>query len=276
MIMSPPGAIVRNLTFQSNDLGRETTILLAFDADVEGLYDTVYPVVWKVFTFPKKGSCKFEVTYTNDLAFAEADITDGNLVKTYATFQLKPGQQTTLVLEDDSDDLSYSPPVDDTNGYLTAENKTGLVQDLAFGFFTPSITQQILLPTRPAPALFFKEVQNGSNATAQWKPILRVYLESDYRETEVLVDAINSTAIWEQDLHPLFRNTTFNLERDTKTGRCTLTKSQCMSKPQLAFRHFLIAYYGLIALTASKVKKGEKGHSSSESRPFSRLSRLFV
>ncbi|KAG1782346.1 hypothetical protein EV702DRAFT_377156 [Suillus placidus] len=258
MIMSPPGAIVRNLTFQSNDLGRETTILLAFDTEVEGLYDTVYPVVWKVFTFPKKGSRKFVVTYTNDLAFAEADITDENHVNTHATFQLKPGQQTTLTLEDDSDsdDLSFSPPVDGAhiNGYLTAENKTGLVQDLAFGFFTPSMMQQMLMHTRPAPVLFFKEVENGRNATAQWKPVLRVYLESDYRETEVLVNAINSAAIWEQDLHLLFRNTIFNLERDTKTGRCTLTKTQCMT---------------------SEVKKGEKGHSSSESR-FSRLSRLFV
>ncbi|KAG1890828.1 hypothetical protein F4604DRAFT_1702589 [Suillus subluteus] len=133
MSMPPPGTIARNLTFQSNDLGRETTILLVFDADVEGLYDTVYPVVWKVFTFPKTGSCKFEVTYTNDLTFAEADIEDGNLVQTYANFKLKPGQQTTLTLEDDSDTLSSSPPVDGTNGCLKAENRTGLIQDLAVG-----------------------------------------------------------------------------------------------------------------------------------------------
>lgn len=220
----PPGTIVRNLTFQSNDLGQETTILLVFDADVEGLYDTVYPVVWKVFTFPKTGSCKFEVTYTNDLAFAEADIEDGNLVQTFANFKLKPGQQTTLTMEDDSDNLSFSPPLDGTNGHLKAENRTGLTQDLAVGFFNPK-TQQFFT-TKPDPALFFKEVEDGNDATAQWKPVLRVYLESDYQETEVLVDAIVSTAIWEQDLHRLFRNTTFNFEHDTLTGRCTLTKAK--------------------------------------------------
>jgi hypothetical protein len=193
--------------------------MLAFDADVDGLYDTFYPVVWKVFTFPKTGSCRFDVTYTNDLAFSEADIMDGNLVETSADFKLKPGQQTTLTLEDDSDTLNFSPPVDGTSGYLTAENKTGLVQDLAVGFFDPTMSS-------PVPTLFFKEVEDESNATVKWKPVLRVYLESDYQETEVLVDAIDSTAIWEQDLHRLFRNTTFNLEWDAFTGRCTLTKTK--------------------------------------------------
>jgi hypothetical protein len=96
----------------------------------------------------------------------------------------------------------------------------------------------------PVPTLFFKEVEyvnspsfplrethssyrrDGINVAAQCKPVLRVYVESDYQETEVLVDAIDSTAIWEQDLHRLFRNTTFNLGWDIFTGRCTLTKTK--------------------------------------------------
>lgn len=218
-MLTPPGTIVRNLTFQSNDLGRNATIVLAFDADVDGLYDTVYPVVWKVLTFQKTGLCRFDVTYTNDLALSEADIADENLVQTGADFRLKTGQQTTLTLEDDSDTLCFSPPVDGTSGHLTAENKTGLVQDLAVGFFDPTMSS-------PVPTLFFKEVEGGGNVVAQCKPVLRVYVESDYQETEVLVDAIDSTAIWEQDLHRLFRNTTFNLGWDIFTERCTLTKTK--------------------------------------------------
>lgn len=221
--MSPPGTIVRNLTFQSNDLGRNMTIVLTFDADVDGLYDTIYPVVWKVLTFQKTGLCRFDVTYTNDLALSEADIADENLVQTGADFRLKPGQQTTLTLEDDSDTLSFSPPVDGTSGYLTAENKTGLVQDLAVGFFDPTMSSPV---SSPVPTHFFKEVEDGSTVAVQCKPVLRVYLESDYQETEVLVDAIDSTAIWEQDLHRLFRNTTFNVGLDLFTGRCTLTKTK--------------------------------------------------
>lgn len=219
--MSPTGTIVRNLTFQSNDLGRNMTIVLAFDADVDGLYDTIYPVVWKVLTFHKTGLCRFDVTYTNDLALSEADIADENLVQTGADFRLKPGQQTTLTrtLGDDSDALSFSPPVDGTSGYLTVENKTGLVRDLAVGFFDPTMSS-------PVPTHFFKEVEDGSTVAVQCKPVLRVYFESDYQETEVLVDAIDSTAIWEQDLHRLFRNTTFNVGLDAFTGRCTLTKTK--------------------------------------------------
>lgn len=74
------------------------TIVLTFDADVDGLYDTIYPVVWKVLTFQKTGLCRFDVTYTNDLALSEADIADENLVQTGADFRLKPGQQTTLTV----------------------------------------------------------------------------------------------------------------------------------------------------------------------------------
>lgn len=214
-------SIIRNLTFQSNDLGQETTILLTFDAEVEGLYDTVYPVVWKVLTFPKTGLRSFQVTYTNDLTFAKADVMSGNLVDTYTDFKLKPGQQTTLTLDDDDDDtLNFSSPVDGVNDYPTVKNETGDVQDLAFGFSSPTR----LTSSKPVPALFFKEVEDGSNATAQWKPVLRIYLESNYEETEILVDPIGSTAIWEQDLHRLFRNTTFNFERDSITGNCTFTK----------------------------------------------------
>ncbi|KAG2146204.1 hypothetical protein DEU56DRAFT_786832 [Suillus clintonianus] len=221
--MSSPGTIVRNLTFQSNDLGKETTILLVFDANMEGLYDTIYPVVWKVFTFPKTGSGELKVTYTNDLAFAEADVVHGNCIEVYTDFKLKPGQKTTLTLEnsEDSENMIFSPPVAGTDGYLSAENKTGRVQDLAVGFFTPK-------PFGPVqePALFFKEVEDGSIATAQWKPVLRVYLESNYEETEALIDAIKIPPIWEQDLHRLFRNTTLNLERHPLTGLCTFTKTK--------------------------------------------------
>lgn len=220
---TPSGTIVRNLTFQSDNLGRETTILLVFDTDMEGLYDTIYPVVWKVFTFPATGSCRCDVTYTDNLAFAKADILDENLVQTFTDFKLKPGQQTTMSLEDDDDTPSFSLPVNGTNGYLTVENKTGLLQNLALCF---SVPMPYVARSEPVPALFFKEVEDGSKVTAQWKPVLRIYVKSDYQETEVLVDAINSTAILEQDIHRLFRNTAFNLERDTLTGSCKLTKTK--------------------------------------------------
>ncbi|KAG1794894.1 uncharacterized protein HD556DRAFT_1442681 [Suillus plorans] len=221
MQSTPPGAIVRNLTFQSENLGRDTTILLVFDTDMEGLYDTIYPVVWKTFTFPKTDWYSYNVTYSDDLGFSKVRIGNRNLLDTLGHFKLKPGQKTTLSLNDD-DDLRFSLPVNGTNDYLTAENETGFHQDLAVGFYDPSRT----FTYGPAPMLFFKEVGNGSKATAQCKPVLRIYVESDYRETEVLVDAIKSTAILEQDLHQLFRNTVFNLERNMLTGRYKLTKTK--------------------------------------------------
>ncbi|KAG1865110.1 hypothetical protein C8R48DRAFT_706065 [Suillus tomentosus] len=241
-----PGTIVRNLTFQSENLGRETTILLVFDTDMEGLYDTIYPVVWKAITFPARGSYSYDVTYTDNFAFSKADIGHDNLVRTFRHFELKPGQKTTLSLKDNNK-TRFSPPVNAIKDYLTAENETGFLQDLAVGFYNPSKAimaepellffkedgewKQLQNPskatmTRPDPMLFFKEVKDGGKATAQWKPVLRIYVESDYQETEVLVNAIKGTAILEQDLRRLFRNTVFNLERNTLTRRFKLTKTK--------------------------------------------------
>ncbi|KAG2106725.1 uncharacterized protein F5147DRAFT_699711 [Suillus discolor] len=208
---TPSGTIVRNLTFKSDDFGRETTILLVFDTDMEGLYDTIYPVVWKTFTFPARGSRSYNVTYSDDLAFSKANIGHDNLVQTSSSLKLKPGQKTTLSLKDKR--TRFSPPVNFATGdHLTAENETGFIQDLAVGFYDPSkpviydLSRAVIIASGPDPMLFFKEVGNG--------------------KTEVLVGAIKSTAILEQDLHQLFRNTVFNLERNILTGRCKLTKTK--------------------------------------------------
>ncbi|KAG2750702.1 hypothetical protein P692DRAFT_20831604 [Suillus brevipes Sb2] len=45
----------RNLAFQSNDLGKEVTLMLTFDAGMDGLYEDFFPVVWKVSKFGKSG-----------------------------------------------------------------------------------------------------------------------------------------------------------------------------------------------------------------------------
>ncbi|KAG1734296.1 hypothetical protein EDB19DRAFT_1163203 [Suillus lakei] len=213
--MSAP-TIVRNLTFRSNDLGKETTILLAFDADMDGIYRKYMPVVWKVSTFAKSGPYSFTVSYSNDLAFAKAQTGSGNLVSASTYSKLKQGQQTTLTMGKDNL-FSFSAPAEGTPNYIKAVNKTGLVQSIAVGFFNP------LSPFSPVPALYFNEVGDGSNVTAQWKPVLRIYLESEYKETSVLKGAIDTPAIWTQDLHTLTESTTWDLTRDSGTGRYKLT-----------------------------------------------------
>ncbi|KAG1734286.1 hypothetical protein EDB19DRAFT_1911151 [Suillus lakei] len=207
--------IVRNLTFQSDDLGKNTTILLVFDAPIKSIYEVVYPVVWKVSTFRKTGIYSLKVSYTNDLAFAHAQDEGASITDAATCIELKPGQQTTLTLEDDV--FGFSKPVTGTPDSLTAENKTGFTQELEFGFFPEG-------SFLPDPALYFKEVGDGSNATTQWKPVLRVYITPEYKQAEVLDHAIDAPVVLDQDLHGLHKNTTWNLTWDAGTGHYKLTK----------------------------------------------------
>ncbi|KAG1802435.1 hypothetical protein EV424DRAFT_1545186 [Suillus variegatus] len=46
-----PQPFVKNLTFQSNDLVKEVTIMLTWSPNVDGLYEDVFPIVWKVSKF---------------------------------------------------------------------------------------------------------------------------------------------------------------------------------------------------------------------------------
>ncbi|KAG2146200.1 hypothetical protein DEU56DRAFT_786802 [Suillus clintonianus] len=209
--------VVRNLTFRCKDLGKTTSILLAFDDKMDGIYKTYFPVVWKVSTFKDKGPYSMSVSYSNDLAFAKAQVANGNLISASTYSKLKPGQQTTLTMGDDSL-FSFSEPVAGTPGLLKATNKTGLIQEIAVGFFNPLDT------FKPFPALYFKQVGDNSHVMAKWKPVLRVYLESEYQESSVLVGAIDTDAIWSQDLHALSQNTVWDLTWDAATGHYTLTQ----------------------------------------------------
>ncbi|KAG1734284.1 hypothetical protein EDB19DRAFT_1727716 [Suillus lakei] len=210
------GTIVRNLTFQSNNLGKNTTILLIFDEQREGLYDKFYPVVWKVSTFGKTGPYYIQVNYTNDLAFVRAQVEGLNVTDAATYSKLKPGQQTTLTLEDDV--FNFSPPMVGTPGSLTAKNMTGVIQDLEFAFFEEHSPV-------PQPTLQFKKVEDGNQASALPHPVMRVYLTSKYKENAVLVSAIDSPVIWARDLRELPENTTWNLTRDAANGRYELTQA---------------------------------------------------
>ncbi|KIK40136.1 hypothetical protein CY34DRAFT_284714 [Suillus luteus UH-Slu-Lm8-n1] len=99
-----------------------------------------------------------------------------------------------------------------------AANNTGTVQDFAIGF----MNGRDLMPT---PALYFTDVGDGSHVTAEFTPILRAYITSDYQETAILRGAIDTPAIWEQDLAALSDSTTWNLTRGPSTGRYTIEKA---------------------------------------------------
>ncbi|KAG2339417.1 hypothetical protein BDR05DRAFT_1003378 [Suillus weaverae] len=206
----------RNLNFQSNDLGKEATIMLTFDADMEGLYEDFFPVVWKVSTFGKTGAYAASATYTSQLAFSRAQVVDENLIRAETSIKINNSEKTTLT--EANNVYSFSAPQAGTTGVIEAMNSTGDVQDIAVGF----VKKGELMPT---PALYFNGVGDGSHVSAKFTPVLRAYLTSDYQETAILRGAIDTPAIWTRNLAELAPSTTWNLARDPASGRYTITQA---------------------------------------------------
>ncbi|KAG2153858.1 hypothetical protein DEU56DRAFT_425470 [Suillus clintonianus] len=192
-------AFVRNLSFQTKDLGREVTLLLTFDGDVKGIYETFFPVVCWLTTFGQTGPYRMHATYTNQLAFSRPQVDNGSVVDAETCVEI-------------------NNPVKGIPGYLEARNDTGSIQDIALGFMSPR-------DLMPRPVLYFKEVEDGSNITAQFTPMLRAYITSDYQDTAILHGAIDTPAIWEQNLAALSESTTWNLTRDPATGHYRITQA---------------------------------------------------
>ncbi|KAG1865870.1 hypothetical protein DFJ58DRAFT_153737 [Suillus subalutaceus] len=202
---------VRNLNFQTHDLGREVTLLLTFDGNMKGLYKNVCPIVWKTCTFGKEGPYSMRATYTSQLAFFKAQVDEGTITDAATCVNINEGEITTLT-QDDEEVFHFSDPVAGEKGLLQAKNETGYVQDIGIGFMCPGE----LMPT---PALYFNDVGDGSNAVAKFIPKLRAYITSDYGQTAILQRAIDSHCIWEQDLSYLdSENTTWKLTYDEYYG----------------------------------------------------------
>ncbi|KAG1742123.1 hypothetical protein EDB19DRAFT_1702133 [Suillus lakei] len=208
-------AFTRNLTFQSNDLGKEATIMLTFDADMEGLYEDFFPVVWKVSKFGKTGPYRAHATYTSQLAFSKPQVVDGNIIDAETCVKINDSEKTSLT--EANDVYHFSPPQAGTSGVLQAVNNTGAIQDIAVGFMNAG-------DLMPKPALYFKEVGDGSHVTAEFTPVLRAYITSDYQETAIIRGAIDTPAIWSQNLAALPEHTTWTLKRDAASGHYSVVQ----------------------------------------------------
>ncbi|KAG1837359.1 hypothetical protein DFJ58DRAFT_734407 [Suillus subalutaceus] len=210
-------AFVRDLTFQTDDLGKEATLVLMFHSDMECIYHKSFPVIWRTTSFGEMGRYSMRVTYTNQLAFSRVQIKDGNVVDTGTHTQIDNGKQTTLTQTYDGFEFSFSVPKHGLPGYLEAINETGFVQDIAISTMNPG-------DSKPKPVLYFKDVEDGSVVKAKFAPIIRAYISSDHQETSVLQGAICTDSIWEQDLAQLPECTTLTLRREPATGHYTITQ----------------------------------------------------
>lgn len=191
--------------------------MLTFETNhIEGIYADVFPIVWKVSKFGKTGSYSARVTYTSQLAFSKPQVVNGNIIDAETCVKINDGEKTNLTVANGVH--HFSPPQPATPGVLQAVNNTGIIQDLAVGFMTPG-------DLMPKPVLYFNGVGDGSHVTARFTPILHAYITSDYEKTSIIRGAIDTPAIWTQDLSALPESTIWTLTRDTVTGRYSLVNS---------------------------------------------------
>lgn len=202
---------LRNLNFQTHNLGREATLLLTFDGDMKGIYKEFCPIVWKSCAFGKEGPYSLRATYLHQLAFFKAQVDEGTITDAATCVKINKGQLTKLT-QDDEEVFHFSEPEDGEKGFLQAKNETGLIQDIGIGFMCPGD----LMPT---PLLYFNGVGDGSCAVAKFIPKIRAYITSDYEQTAILQHAIDGHCIWEQDLSCLdSEDTTWKLTYDEYYG----------------------------------------------------------
>ncbi|KAG1729728.1 hypothetical protein EDB19DRAFT_1742884 [Suillus lakei] len=208
-------AFVRNLTFQTDDLGKEATLVLMFHTNMDCTYQKSFPVIWRTTTFGEEGRYSMHATYTNQLAFSRVQVEDGNVVNTETCVHINDGQKTTLTRTDG--DFQFSVPKHGVPGYLEVCNDTGFVQDIAISIITPG-------DSKPKPVICLKDVGDDSEVKTKFTPKLHAYISSDHQETSILEGAICTDSIWEQDLAKLPECTTLTLSREPATGHYTITQ----------------------------------------------------
>jgi hypothetical protein len=206
----------KQLTFSSNDLGADATLVLTFDKPVDGLFRDKFPVVLKTFAFPAADASIASITYRNQLGFLQAQVASDTTIVGSASQVLEPSETTTLVEVDGG--FSWTNPVPGSVGYYGAVNGTSQNVDVALGFAQN--------PGQPlTPALYWNALSPAASTQAQFSPVLRAYITDQYRDQQLIRGEIPSSLLFEQDLSTLDDRTNWVLSYDANTGAFAINLS---------------------------------------------------
>ncbi|KAG1790745.1 uncharacterized protein BJ212DRAFT_1420195 [Suillus subaureus] len=195
---------VRNLIFQSYNLGKVSDLVLTFE-----------DVVWKVDTFGAKGSYETTATYRNQLAVTKPEVISGRVVGAGPFVDIDVGQHTTLIKAGDV--LHFSDPVVGRAGVLMITNHAGTDEDVGIGF-------QSAEASFPTTMKYFPKLGNNSTIVTTATPRLRGYVASGYQEGEILTGDIPSTPLFVENLAELPETTIWNLTWDPDTEEYAITR----------------------------------------------------
>ncbi|KIJ28786.1 hypothetical protein M422DRAFT_189328 [Sphaerobolus stellatus SS14] len=105
----------------------------------------------------------------------------------------------------------FQPPESGTAGVIQALNQTNQRTDIGVGMYH-----------HPQSLLFLTNKLNNANVTAEFTPKLSAYVTTDYQENEVLRGAIQTGAIWQENLAKLPLVTSWIFKQDPATGEYKL------------------------------------------------------
>ncbi|KIJ48187.1 hypothetical protein M422DRAFT_247959 [Sphaerobolus stellatus SS14] len=203
----------RTLRFH-NDLQKSATLILTFDKLEEGAFKDYSPVVWKIVYFPSGKHSSSQVMYRNQLAFTTPQVEHDKVTTAGDFTPIELGQRTTIVEEDHAH--KFTTPEDGSGtSLIVAENKTTKKIDIGVGF--------VLSEDNAITALVFRGVGPSNNVSAQFTPIARAYVATEYRQDDILKGPMKSTLLWEQNLEQLEEDTKLLL-KDNPDGTYTLSQ----------------------------------------------------
>ncbi|KIJ44512.1 hypothetical protein M422DRAFT_252119 [Sphaerobolus stellatus SS14] len=196
-----------------NKLEAPATLVFSFDDQLmQGIYSDYFPTVFRVIPFPAGDQHSGEVSYKNQLVFTSPQIENGVIVRAATYEPIGLGERTVLKLQDGI--IDFTTPESGTAGVIQALNQTNQRTDIGVGFLKDA--------RRPSTVLVWRQVSNNANVTAEFTPKLSAYVTTDYQENEVLRGAIQTGAIWQENLAKLPLVSSWIFKEDAATGEYKL------------------------------------------------------
>ncbi|KAK1230884.1 hypothetical protein PQX77_006014 [Marasmius sp. AFHP31] len=187
--------------YKPGEFSKDVNVVLTFDAPTKSELSTDQNyVAWRVANLKSnpgsKANNRFVVDYRNRFGFGVGQLTNGNTVIPTSMIEMKPGQSTDLTLNGSTP--AWSDPSDGTGTLIRATNKTGLLQNMAFGTVSDVGGFSILEPA------FMWKVGENLSVEAKFRPILKMYVNLDCKKNDFLsADVASMTPIWTGNLAAL-------------------------------------------------------------------------
>jgi hypothetical protein len=211
----------KTLIFTFKNLPADTSVLLCFnDPSPSILGGQQGPLAWKVLVMRKGQMGATPVTFTSQLAFGQSTLDSQNVVEGNIWVPIDEGQIVSLMPNEVAGNGPlFGPPAahPEINTLITASNDSGAIENMSVGFMNGDNYE---------PTFIWMDVGAGTSVEAQYHPILKAYVTSQYKEAQFLTaDLMTMAPIWTQNLSDLPTETTkFSFNRDPATGRYTITQ----------------------------------------------------